>query len=592
MVYDDTDDAEFAALMAELDRLEQGPQETQPPRQPPMPRIPGLPDMPPEAAMTPRQRAYATREAMRPAESVERSHAMSPLSNALYARTGNLGAARTINPLGQFAEAAAPIAAEVTMLPQLERTGRAGIDAYRDPSLANLANLAGNIGITAAAPARSMKPIALGAGALGAAYLEAMRRDGYFSPSAAQAQTMPASADVELPTRRPDAAAIARSEAAADLDKKRSHEIAMAAAVAAATEREKQKTGSQARIEEADAARAREEFNKQVAFAEASRDRILAREAVPKFTETDVGKVYRATSGITPMLFGAGAGLLARAATGPGKTVAGKIAKDWAIPIGTGASTGIGFGNAPLYHEMTEQPYANPVREAYDAYARELPPTHPRKQEWLDYAARQPPRNPAQKAAYDEFWNNLYGRSAAFALEGGAGGKLGAMAASAAGRAYNAAGQKIGKWTKPPRGPRRPPDQPPRLPGDGPTPTADIAGPPPAPPRINPPKRPPNRPPSERPARELSLPISHKRKITDEMIAAFERGTPMKPHPTSAKVTKKAINAHLKTLKDIIDAAGITDPKQAAKFLRAMRAAGVPLGVAATAGGVAALNDE
>ena len=41
----------------------------------------------------------------------------------------------------------------------------------------------------------------------------------------------------------------------------------------------------------------------------------------------------------------------------------------------------------------------------YEAYARELPPSHPRRQEFADYARSLPEANPVRAAASEEFYD-------------------------------------------------------------------------------------------------------------------------------------------------------------------------------------------
>ncbi len=144
------------------------------------------------------------------------------------------------------------------------------------------------------------------------------------------------------------------------------------------------------------------EYDAAVRRAETARDTILA-DKPKKFSETSVGQVYDKLGVIAPGVIAAGMGGLTRAglmAAGH----AGNVSR-YAAPIGVGGLTGGVAANYPLGHELMFAPAMNPEKEAFSAYARELPPDHPRRQEWMNYAQGLERENPARKAASGEFYD-------------------------------------------------------------------------------------------------------------------------------------------------------------------------------------------
>lgn len=174
------------------------------------------------------------------------------------------------------------------------------------------------------------------------------------------------------------------------------------------------------------------EFDRQVSRAEAARD--VARSKDRRFSSNEVGKVWDATGGFAPLAIGALFGGIGRAASGGGST-----AKNYTMPAAVGGLTGAAASNIPLaYNAFMTEP-DNPETVAAEAYARELPDSHPKKQAAMEYATRmrrEQPTNPVRDAAAAELYNPIKaGERMGFgALEGIGGGLLGADLARLPGR--------------------------------------------------------------------------------------------------------------------------------------------------------------
>lgn len=220
-----------------------------------------------------------------------------------------------------------------------------------------------------------------------------------------------------------------------------------------------------------------DEFDRSVKTAETVRDEALARDY--RFQETETGKVWNEISGVAPFAAAGAAGALSRLGTGPGKSLGGKILNDYALPIVAGTGAAFAAQNVPLFGNMAA-PANNPQKEAYLAYARELPPEHPRKQEMMQYALGLEDENPVQKEAYDQFNEGLDKRLGVAALEGLTFGKLGASAVNAMGRAYGATGRggrAAGPTTSPAPAPAQTPPAQPAAPAPAQSPFAGKYGP-------------------------------------------------------------------------------------------------------------------
>jgi hypothetical protein len=152
---------------------------------------------------------------------------------------------------------------------------------------------------------------------------------------------------------------------------------------------------SQRRLEESAKAKSQEEYTRRIDAAEAAKKREEARDV--RFADTTTGQLYKKTAGITPFLFAAGTGALTRAAMKP------SALSNYALPIGAGAAEGLVAANLPLAADAyLVSPAVNPEREAYRAYARELPPDHPRRKEFMDYANGLPEEDPVRALAAKE----------------------------------------------------------------------------------------------------------------------------------------------------------------------------------------------
>ena len=126
---------------------------------------------------------------------------------------------------------------------------------------------------------------------------------------------------------------------------------------------------------------------------------------------------------------------------------------NYALPAGVGALEGAAAANLPLASDAyLVSPALNPEREAYRAYARELPPDHPRRQEWMDYAERLPAENPVRAAAAKELYDpqKLAERSGIGLVEGAIGGYMGAKVPQLFGRMYEGAKSVAGRFLRDP----------------------------------------------------------------------------------------------------------------------------------------------
>ncbi len=177
-----------------------------------------------------------------------------------------------------------------------------------------------------------------------------------------------------------------------------------------------------AEIEAKKAAAQQAEYERQVSYAE--RRRQEERDKDKSFKDSDVGKIYEKTGGFTPMLMGVAAGGIQRAAAGPGKTAFQK----YGLPAAEGAGFTFAGLNAPLFYDAYNAPVRNPEKAASEAYARELPETHPLKAKLLAEAQAMSDENPVYRRAWDSMTSLPETGKRAFAatVEGAPAGVFGA----------------------------------------------------------------------------------------------------------------------------------------------------------------------
>jgi hypothetical protein len=391
-------DAALAELAAELARM--SPVERQATLDKARVRPGGLPYMPP---LPPTVTAELRNGLATP------SLAQSPTAyfRARGAQMAGMTPEDQLNELGR----GAALASELTGVPGLVRAGNAVGDAAIDPSISSVAKAG------AATGAALMRP-AVVLGSLGAGYAGAAAKDlGLLDPSQAQAQTR----------LRPS------QERAMEMDRRRREQESAIRTQEADAETERNLKAEAARKD-------REQYDTQIASAEARLQDALANAKRGKFEDTETKKFYDATAGYTPAILPAVTGAVSRLVGGNNP-----IAK-YALPVGVGIPEGVIGANAPLgYDAYIGPPAYNPTREAYEEYARDLPPTDPagrptRRAEWQAYARGLPEENPIRAAASKEFYDptKLTERSLYGGAEGGVGGYLGSAAASLLAKGANA----------------------------------------------------------------------------------------------------------------------------------------------------------
>ncbi len=310
------------------------------------------------------------------------------------------------------------MAAELTPVPGILRAGSSVGDAMIDPSIPSLTKAGVDTGAALFSPRVML-------GSLGAGYTAAAADQLGLLPSDAHAQGLNRAQRREQEIKRQD------DERRAKIDGE--------AAERASKLKTQEQDAESARALAAEAKRGeRDKFNRQVETAETVRDRELARDK--RFADTPVGQVYEKTAGVTPFLAAGALGALTRA---PMKS---SNFSNYALPAGLGAIEGGIAANVPLGTDAYFLPPAlNPKREAYEAYARELPPDHPRRQEWMDYASRLPQENPVRSNSSKEFYDpmKLAERTGAGVAEGITGGVAGAKAVDLLYKAAGKAGTAI-----------------------------------------------------------------------------------------------------------------------------------------------------
>jgi hypothetical protein len=313
---------------------------------------------------------------------------------------------------------------ELSGIPQVMRAGTAIGKAVDEPSIPTATNAAVQTGFAAFRPGLALK--ALGSGYLAALLKEAGAFDG---PSSAEAQAAKkgTAPKVVMPGLTPEQQSFydAADKRLRDDDfgspaDKRQVMQQMQELRALSNKFVTDNADSDRRLREKAKGDAQEEYNRQVAGAEAARDKELGRDR--RFADTVPGKVWSETGGL---------GVINRAAYGSGKLLPA---------MGEGAAAGAAAYQIPLAYDAFGTPVENPQKRAYEAYARELPPDHPRRQEWMDYAAKLPTANPLREAASSELYDPVKAveRSVAGGIEGGLGAALGYGGTHAVARPINA----------------------------------------------------------------------------------------------------------------------------------------------------------
>lgn len=324
---------------------------------------------------------------------------------------------------------------EATGIPGVYRAAR---DTYYDPSLANATNLGTRAAVAALKPVAAAKILA---GGLGLAAADDL---GLNPVGSASAQKTAVPEDGLTEAQRKRLGDLERSIAAGRFRtgaerraiedeakglrdvKARFSEQSNAARV----EAEKQKTASE-----------QAEYDRSVRSAESARDAELGKRLT--FADSEFGKTWNKVGAIAPALAAGVVGGVARAATGGGSNLT-----NYYLPAGLGGMTGAASANLPLIGDALFAPAENPDRRAYEAYGRELPPTHPRKQEWLDYARGLPAANPTRTAASAELYDptKLAERMGIGAVEGVLGGLVGADLVRMPGRLIEGASAMPGRF--------------------------------------------------------------------------------------------------------------------------------------------------
>jgi len=376
-------------------------------------------------------------------------------SNAELARGGMQGvlprsSADRLAPVVGALMDAAPVPAQVAtavgegIANQPFVAGKAVSDAYSDPSLANVTNA----GVQTAMSIPTARAFQAGAGVLaGGLGIGAARDAGISFAGTANAKDRPGlSADDNatldaLEKRYSDNPKNLAAKDRMELDRLRGISTDAAKAGNAARIAREEKDADQARADTAaEKSRTSAEYERSVRTAETARDTNLARSR--RFSETDFGKVYDKTGGAAAVVAALGAGALDRVAKGVPKS-----GWDYARQGVEGTGAAFAANSIPLAYNSFFTETSNPEKEAYAAYARELPQGHPRKQEFTDYARGLPDANPirenAQKEMYDPM--KLSERVGISAVEGVPGALTGANIVGAMSRAPKIAGSLPGR---------------------------------------------------------------------------------------------------------------------------------------------------
>lgn len=353
-----------------------------------------------------------------------------------------------LRALGSQALAVGEAPARATV-DQYLTAGKQVAGAVRDPSLPNLTGAAFNTALAVGRPAAAALSLAGGAGLIGAKeYLP-----GLFGTPATAADAMPGVDPKMMDQYTKNQKLIKRVR---DPDDPRVQEAMRFNSNVEGISADFLKAQNAARVKNSNAAaeasnqkmmndeqlRAKKEEQKQAEYAgavrkaETMRDADLAR--VKRFSSwgSPWKKLYDNIGGeaAAPFSTGMAEGALARMAMGGGKSIPGKIIKDWVIPSVVGGASGFATSNVPDAYNYQANDPDNPFKAAYSDYARELPPGHPRKQEMTEYAKGLPATNPVRDAAMEDYYGHMGERAGIGGLEGAAGGKFGNLAIGAVAR--------------------------------------------------------------------------------------------------------------------------------------------------------------
>lgn len=275
----------------------------------------------------------------------------------------------------------------------------------------------------------------------------------------------------------------------------------------------------------------RERFDAQTRKAIGDKAAALARDR--RFSDTEVGKLFNESGGLAPYIAGAAFGGVSRLGTGPGTTTGGKIWNQYVEPGLAGALAGVGAANAPLIADgyITSEPY-NPVKEAYEVYARELPEGHPEKQKAAEYAATLPSANPRRVQAQQELRERGASGLIWPAIEGGGSGMVASQSINAAGRLGRAAVSPFRS---------DPPSGGPAGSQTGGGTTGSSGGPTPQPPGGQPPQIP-NQPPARS---DFSLYRDLPEGIRNDLLRAYNTERTVAGSPPAAKATADRLKSEL-----------------------------------------------
>ncbi|RTL64646.1 MAG: hypothetical protein EKK41_21170 [Hyphomicrobiales bacterium] len=310
------------------------------------------------------------------------------------------------------------IGAEITRVPSMLRTVEAARNTYQDPSIANLTDLGINAATSAFLPSKYALGIAAtGAGAAGAKDTGLL--DWLSSAKAADLEGLSAVQNRELEDLRATNRdykwknARHREEGMARI--KQLEDIANEAA----------KTKNRLAAETANQGEADKlaAYNRAVLNAENAKAAELARDK--RFSNTELGKFYDKFGILAPAIMASVPGAVSKVAHGGYK-----------LPLAVGAGTGALAANWPLMYNAFFTEPDNPMRNAYEAYAREAPEGDPQKARALELAASLPKKNPLREQASEEFFDlpSLAKRTLVGAGEGTLAGLLGAEATTLPGK--------------------------------------------------------------------------------------------------------------------------------------------------------------